>query len=82
MKNCKTFYEAQAAGRLKEIIQPPPQPLPHQIKSYCVFRTKIFLRIYTEIYKHLLLKCFKNAILRRQDVFSVTKQKYVCWKFL
>ena len=26
MKNCKTFYEAQTVSRLKEIIQPPPNP--------------------------------------------------------
>ena len=24
MKNCKRFYEAQTASRLKEILQPPP----------------------------------------------------------
>ena len=26
MKNCKTFYEAQTASHLKEIIEPPPNP--------------------------------------------------------
>ena len=28
MKNRKTFYEAQTASRLKDIIQPPPNPPP------------------------------------------------------
>ena len=28
MKNCKTSYETQTASRLKEIIQPPPPPIP------------------------------------------------------
>ena len=50
MKNCKTFYEAQTAISLKEIIQPPPlHPQPHQIKSYYVCGTKSSLRIYTDI---------------------------------
>ena len=53
MKNCKTLYEAQTASRLKEIIQ-SLSTHPHQIKHYYVFGTKIFLRSYTEIYRHLL----------------------------
>ena len=40
MKNYKTFYETQTASRHKEIIQPPPTPVSHQIKSYYVFETK------------------------------------------
>ena len=28
IKNCKTFYEAQTASRLKEVIQPTPKPTP------------------------------------------------------
>ena len=28
MKNCKTFYEAQTASRLKDIVQPFPNQLP------------------------------------------------------
>ena len=65
MKNCKTFYDAQTASCLKEIIQPPhnPQPNPHQTKSYYVFGTKSFLQRYTKIYRHLLSKCFKNEVL-------------------
>ena len=33
-----------------------------------VFGTKSFLRRYTEIYKHLLSKCCKNAALWRQEM--------------
>ena len=64
MKNCKTFYEAQTASRLKEILEPPPTPLSHQIKSDCVFGTKIFLGRYTE-YATI---SFKNADLGRQEI--------------
>ena len=48
-----------------------PQPTPHQIKSYYVFGTKIFLRRYTEIYRRLLSKYFKNAVLGRQEVVQI-----------
>ena len=69
MKNCKTLYEVQTASHLKEIFQsPPPQPTPHQIKSYYVSGTKILLRRYAEICRHLLSKCFKNAVLGRQEM--------------
>ena len=70
MKNYKTFYECQTASRLKEIFQPS------QIKSYYVFETKIFLVRYTEIYRHLLLKCSKNAVLGRQEMVQC---KYFFW---
>ena len=70
MKNSKTFYMAQTASCFK---------------SYYVFGTKIFLRRYTEMYRHLFSKCFKNAVLGRQEMvqcnfFSDIKQKYVCWE--
>ena len=67
MKNCTTFYEAQIASRLKEIILPPPTH-PYQIKSYYVFKTKIFLRRYAGKYGHLLSKCFKNTFFGRQEM--------------
>ena len=59
-KNCQTLYKAQTASHFKEVIQSPPNP-PHQMKPYYVFGTKIFLRRSTEIYRHSLSKCFKNA---------------------
>ena len=67
MKNCTTFYEAQIASRLKEIILPPPTH-PYQIKSYYVFKTKIFLRRYAGKYGHLLSKYFKNTFFGRQEM--------------
>ena len=67
MKNCKTLYKAQTASRLKEVIQPPPTH-PHQINPHNVVGTKIFLQRYTEIYRHLLSKCFKNVALGRQEM--------------
>ena len=68
MKNCKTFYEAQTASHLKEIIQPPPNP-PTPGKSYYFSRTKCsYIQRYTEIYRHLLSKCFKNAVPGRQEM--------------
>ena len=46
---------------------------------------RLVLRRYTEIYGHLLSKCFKNAVLGvkkwwNANVFSKTKQKHVYWK--
>ena len=86
MKNCKSFYEAQTASCLKEIIQPPPNPqlTPHQIKSYYVFGKKNYgdIQKYTEI-------CFQSASKMQffgvkkwcsPNVFSNNKQKHVCWK--
>ena len=75
MKNCKTFCKAEAASHLKEVIQPLPPPPPHshhltpyQIKPYYVSGRKDFSRRCIEIYKHLLSKCFKNLVLRRQEM--------------
>ena len=70
MENCKTFYEVQIASHLKEIIQPPLNPLIffHQIKPYYVSGTSIFLQGYTEIWRHFLSKCFKNAVLGRREM--------------
>ena len=66
MKNWKIFYETQRARRLKEIIKPLPYPPP--TKSYYVSRTKIILPRYTTIYRHLIWKCFKNAVLGGQEM--------------
>ena len=61
---------------------PPPH---HQIKPYYISETKVFLRRYLEIYRHLLSRCFKNAVLEGQEmvqcnIFFDTKQKHDCWK--
>ena len=68
MKNYKTCYEAQIASSIKKIIPPNPQPTPHRIKPYYVFGIKFFLRRYTEMYGHVLSKCFKYAVLGRQEM--------------
>ena len=69
MKNCKTFYETQKASRLKEIIQPPPTPIPSPDKIWLHLGSKkIFLERCAEIYKHLLSKCFKKVVLGRQEM--------------
>ena len=67
MKNFKTFYKAQTASCLRETIQPspPPQPPPHhQIKPSFVSRTNILWWRFTGIHRHLLSKCFENAVFR------------------
>ena len=81
-KNCNTFYEAQKTTCLNEIIEPPPTHLPSD-----KILLRLFLRRYIEIDGHLISKCFKNAVLgvRKRwsaNVFSDTKEKYVCWKIL
>ena len=52
MKNFKTFYKAQTASHLKDIIQSPLPP------------DKIFNISGT----NLLSKCFKNVVLGRQEM--------------
>ena len=55
MKNCKTFYEAQTASHLKEIIEPPPNPLAPD-KILLLLWNKSFL---TEIYRNIQTFAFK-----------------------
>ena len=57
MKNFKTFYEAQTAIKA-----------PHQIRGSNISGTKIFLRRFTGIYRHLLSNGLKNAILGRLEM--------------
>ena len=85
-KNCKTFYESQTGSPISILFSLPPNHN-QQINSYFVSGTKIFLRRYTEIYRHFLSKCFKNGVLGRQEMvqckfFSDPKQKHVWWKRL
>ena len=90
MKNCKTFYETQTASRLKEIIQAPPPHTSRSTSCY-IFETKIFLERYTEIYRHLLSKCFKKVVLGRQEMVqckwsfwhqteACLQEKFVNWE--
>ena len=64
-ENCKTFCKVQTVNRNHSVSS---HPTPNQIKFYYVSRTKIFLWIYTEIYRHLLSMCFKNAVLKRPEM--------------
>ena len=85
MKNCKTFYNVQTASRLKETVQPPPNPFPSDKTLLRLWNKHFLLRRYTEIQRHLLSKSFKNAVLGRQEIvrckcFYDTKQNHICWK--
>ena len=67
MENCKTFCKAQTASCLKIFIQSPPiPPLPDE--TLVRLGNNFFIRRYIEIYRHLLSKCFKNAVLGRQEI--------------
>ena len=55
MKNCKTFYEAQTASHLKEIIRLSPN-LPAPDKILLLLWNKNFL---TEIYRNIQTFAFK-----------------------
>ena len=83
IKNCKTFYEGQTGNHVKEIIQPLHHPSPQSDKSYYSSGTKSFLRKYTEIYKHLLSRCFKNTVLGRPEMMQYKSffwhQTEKCW---
>ena len=58
MKNCKTFYEAQTASHLMEIVQPPPKPTPNQINITTSLKQKIS---YEDILKYTDI-CFQSAL--------------------
>ena len=84
MKNCKTFYKAQMASHLKEIIQTPPNPPLPPEKTLLRLSNKHF---FTEIYRNIQTFAFKvlqecNSWEARnravQMFFSDTKQKHVC----
>ena len=86
MKNCKTFYEAQNAISLQEIIQPSPKP-PSSEKMFLRLWEKIFLQTYTESTNICFQSISKMQFLRVKkwcsaNVFSDTKHKQVCWKLL
>ena len=79
MKNCKTFYEAQTASRLKEIIQSPStQPLRLWNKN---FLTEIYRNIRTFAFK-VLQMCSSWASRNGavQTIFADIKQKHVYWR--
>ena len=65
----KIFCKAQTASRLKKIIQPLPSL---RLLNKTLLRlwnwTKILLRRYIEICRHLLSMCLKNAVLGCQEM--------------
>ena len=71
IQNCKTFCKAQTTNRLNNFFQspsiPPPTTIP-QGQTLLRLRNNFFLRRYIEIYRHLLSKCFKNAVIGRQEI--------------
>ena len=87
MKNCKTFYEAQTASCLKEIIQPPPDSQPTPIRQNLTTSLEEKFS-YGDIQKYTDI-CFQSTT--RMQFFGVkkwcslsvcsdTKQKHACWK--
>ena len=68
IKIMKHFARSKQRAALKKLFSLPPHLTPSQIKPYYVSGTKIFLRRYKELYRHLLSKCFKNAVLGRQEM--------------
>ena len=83
-KIVKHFIRPKQQATWKKLLS-LPQTHPHQTKSCYFSGTKVFLQRYTETYRHLLSKCFKDAVPGRQEMvqynfFSDTKQKHVFWK--
>ena len=76
IENCKTFYEAHTASRLKEIVQPHPPPHTPVDKILLRLWNKFFLGRYTEICRYLLSNCFKEVVLGRQEIIHC---KYFFW---
>ena len=66
-KIVKRFTRPKQQAALRKLFSLPPTHL-YQIKSYYISGTKMFLRKYTEICRHLRSKCFKNAVLGRQEI--------------
>ena len=80
IKIMKHFARSKQRAALKKLFSLPPHLIPSQIKPYYVSGTKIFLRRYKEIYRHLLSKCSSWASRNGavQIFFSDTKKKHVC----
>ena len=85
MNNCKTFYKAQTASRVKEIVQiSPTTPHPPPDKSLLRLWNKNFL---TETYKNI--QTFAFQVLRDCNSCASTNEAVqmffltlsdVCWK--
>ena len=92
IKNYKAIYEVQTVSCLKKIIQPPPNPTPHQIKFLEQDLERVWNKNFlTEIYRNIQTFAFKvfqkcsswesrNGAV--QMFFSNTKQKHFAGKFV
>ena len=84
-KIVKHFTRSKQHAALRKLLSLHPLLIP-PAKILLRLWKNIFLRRYTEIYRHLLSKCLKNAALGCQEMvkcrffFSWYKQKPVCWK--
>ena len=87
-KIAKHFARPKQRAAFRKLFNFPPHPTTYQIKPYHVSGTKISLRWYKEIYRHLLSKCFKNTVKVSRNgavqIFFLTqdKKREVCWKFI
>ena len=84
MKNCKTFYEAQTASSVKEIVQTPPSAPTPPDKSLLRLWNKSFS---TEIYRNLqtfgfkvFLECSSCASRNGAVQMFFLTPSDVCWK--
>ena len=67
----KISIKTQKSNRLKNFFQSPLIPPPHHHPTrtnLTTSRKQFFLRRYIEIYWHLLVKWFKNAVIGRQEI--------------
>ena len=67
MKKCKTFYEAQTATCFKEIISLVSIHSPPDKILLYLWNKNFLTQIYRNIYRHLLSKYFKNAVIERPE---------------
>ena len=67
IKNCKTFTRPKQQASLRKLFSLHQPPIPPD-KILLGFLNKIFLERYTEIYRHLLSKCFKKVVLEHQEM--------------
>ena len=80
MKNYKTYYKAQTASHLKEIIQLPTReklPTPLEQKLSYKYIQQCTDMCYRSASRTQVLSVWKWC---SANVFSVTNQKHVCWK--
>ena len=69
IKNYKAIYEVQTVSCLKKIIQPPPNPTPHQIKFLEQDLERVWNKNFlAEIYRNIQTFAFK--VLQEYDAWA------------